>query len=434
MPFVLLLFTLIAQGPSTQPPEILSMRQRAELKDQFLQTRLNQLIPQLMRREGVDAWILVGREYNEDPVLKTMLPATWLSARRRTILCFFDNGQSVDRLAIARYDVGTAFKKAWDKEQEPDQLKRLVQLIKERNPKKIALNVDDDFALADGLTHSEHRRLMAAFDDDLKKRIVTGRGLAIGWLETRLPDERLAFERAARIAHHIIDEAFATIQPGVTTTDDVVWFMRERIRDRKLTAWFHPTVDLQRATAATLSNNFSSKLPADTIQVGDLLRCDFGITYLGLNTDTQRVAYVLAPGQKDAPEYIKEAFAVGNRLQDILTSQFQTGRSGNQILKAALDQAKAEGIKATIYTHPIGLHGHAAGPTIGLWDSQGGVPIRGDYPLYANTAYAIELNAAVYLPQWKREVRIMREEGAFFDGETVTYMGGRQESLILVYP
>ena len=130
---------------------------------------------------------------------------------------------------------------------------------------------------------------------------------------------------------------------------------------------------------------------------------------------------------------LQEAFKVGNRLQDILTSQFETGRSGNEILRRALEQADSEGIDATIYTHPIGFNGHAAGPTIGLWDQQGGVPGRGDYPLFPMTAHSIELNAAVSIPSWDGQtVRIMLEEDAIFDGSSVTYIDPRQEELLLI--
>jgi Xaa-Pro aminopeptidase len=189
---------------------------------------------------------------------------------------------------------------------------------------------------------------------------------------------------------------------------------------------------VQRPTAGE-EGDFSSR-PEDTvIQPGDLLHVDFGITYLRLNTDTQQHAYVLKPGEREAPDGLDEALATGNRLQDILTNQFEAGRSGNEILAAALEQAEAEGINATIYTHPIGFHGHGAGPTIGLWDQQGGVPGKGDYPLYANTAYSIELNAAVSIPEWdSQEILVKLEEDAFFDGTSVQYIDGRQTTLHLI--
>ncbi|NBC17669.1 MAG: M24 family metallopeptidase, partial [Bacteroidetes bacterium] len=212
------------------------------------------------------------------------------------------------------------------------------------------------------------------------------------------------------------------------------WY-RDRIRDLTLTTWFHPTVSVQRNETGGdgMRETFASRPDTDVIQPGDLLHVDFGITYLGLNTDTQQHAYVLRPDETEAPEGLRDGLAVGNRLQDILTDEFAAERSGNAILQAALDRAAAEGIDASIYTHPIGFHGHGAGPTIGLWDQQGGVPGRGDYPLYPNTAHSIELNAEVTVPEWgDQRVRIKLEEDALFDGETAWYLDGRQTELLLI--
>ena len=420
----------------TEMPIVLPMRERAALVDRWLETRLDTVVPALMRRENIPMWIVSAREYNEDPVIETMLPATWLSARRRTILVFYDRGpdEGVERLAVARYDVGP-FPRAWNPDEQPDQWGRLAEIIAERDPAAIALNRSNTFALADGLTDSEYDGFLAALPERFRSRLVSGERLAIGWLETRTADEMAVYPMICKIAHVIIAEGLSAqvIQPGVTTTDDVEWWYRERIRDLKLTAWFHPSVSVQRASEGERSGDFSARAAANTIRPGDLLHVDFGITYLGLNTDTQQHAYVLRPGETDAPEGLRQALATGNRLQDILTDAFKTGRTGNEILRAALDQARAEGIKATIYTHPIGYHGHGAGPTIGLWDRQEGVPGRGDYPLFPATAHSIELNAAVPIPEWNaKEIRIMLEEDAFFDGTSTWYIDGRQTTLWLI--
>lgn len=428
-------FPLIAQDI----PVILPLKDQAALREKWMEERIGTVLPDIMRREKIDMWVIIAREYNEDPVIKTMLPPTWLAARRRTILVMYDpgGGKAIECLAVARYDVGKTFKSAWNPDQEPNQWKRLVQIIEERNPSKIALNYSTHFALADGLSHAEYESFMATLPKKQQGKVVSGEKLSIAWLETRTPSEMVVYENICRIAHAIIAEGFSekVIQPGVTTTEDVVWWYRERIRGLGLETWFHPTVDIQRADPENFDHlrTFSKRPEQQIIQPGDLLHCDFGITYLGLNTDTQQNAYVLKPGETDAPDFLKKALAVGNRLEDILTEQFVSGRTGNEILKGALDQAKKEGIKATIYTHPIGYHGHAAGPTIGLWDQQVGVPIQGDYPLYPNTAYSIELNAAVSIPEWgNKEIRIMLEEEAFFDGRKVKYIDGRQKEFLLI--
>ncbi|NGP75807.1 aminopeptidase P family protein [Balneolaceae bacterium YR4-1] len=434
--FVFISIAATSSSYSQSPPVILDMQKRAEVQNTWLNYRLDNVVPELMRRENIDMWIIIAREYNEDPVIKTMLPATWQSARRRTVLVFYDNGETVERLAVARYDIGEFFKTAWNKEEQPDQWARLSEVISERDPDKIALNYSKTFALADGISHTEYNAFRAALPPNLRNRVVSGENLAIGWLETRVEPEMQVYPLICQIAHDVIAEGFseAVIQPGVTTTDDVEWWYRERIRELKLSAWFHPSVSVQREDEpeAGFLQNFSKRPSSNIIRPGDLLHVDFGITYLGLNTDTQQHAYVLKRNEDDAPEGLHQALATGNRLQDILTNNFRAGRSGNEILKAAREQAIEEGIRPSIYTHPIGYHGHAAGPTIGLWDQQEGVPGKGDYPLYSNTAHSIELNATVNIPEWDKDIRIMLEEDAFFDGEEVHYIDGRQTKLWLI--
>jgi hypothetical protein len=367
-----------------------------------------------------------------------MLPSTWHAARRTTILLIHDRGedQPLETLAVSRYGVGDTFEKAWDKEQDGEQWAHLGRLIDGRDPRRIGLNFSNTFALADGISHTEFELFREALPERLRGRIVSAENLAIGWLETRSPDEMAAYQNIVRIAHEILAEGLSekVIQPGITTTDDVVWWYRERIRELKLTTWFHPSVSIDRPDApeTDMRDWVLKRYDDDVIMPGDLLHVDFGISYLRLNTDTQQHAYVLKPGETDAPAGLKKALANGNRLQDILTGQFRTGRSGNDILARALAQAKKEGIEASIYTHPIGYHGHAAGPTIGLWDQQDGVPGAGDYPLYPNTAHSIELYAETEVESWGKKVRIKLEEDAFYDGETTHYIDGRQKTFLLI--
>ena len=433
---VFIFLSFLCLSAFSQSSKILTMKDRAALQDRWLKNRVENILPELMRREGIDMWLLISREYNEDPVLKTMLPATWLSARRTTMLVIYDDGQKLETLACARYNVGELFKMAWDKDKEPDQWKRLLEIIEERDPQKIGVNKSEDFALGDGISAFHYEKLTSSLSDKYKNRLVSSDRLAVSWLETRTPEEMVVYQQICRIAHEIIAEGFSekVIQPGVSTTDDVVWWYRDRIRELGLTAWFHPTVDIQRHDPENFDHlrSFSKRPDLQLILPGDLLHVDFGISYLGLHTDTQENAYVLRPGEEDAPKQLKKAFVKGLRLMDILTDAFKQGRTGNEILAKALEQAKKEGLKPTIYTHPIGYHGHGAGPTIGLWDQQGGVPIRGDYPLHYNTAHSIELNTAVFIDDWGKEIRMMMEEDAYFDQDGVRYIDGRQTELFLI--
>ena len=419
--------------------KVLPLKERAKVQDELLLHRMDNLLPQLMRRHGIDMWLLIAREYNEDPIVKTMLPATWLNARRRTILVFSDSGaqKGVERIAVARYDIGSLFKGAWTPEQEPNQWKRLAQIISEKAPKRIGLNYSAEFAHADGLTKAEWDSLVNYLPTKAKASVVSAEKLAVDWLQVRTEKELELYEHICALGHEIIRDAFSdkVIHPGITTTEDVVWWMRERVAELKLTTWFHPTVDIQRANPGEgdSQRSFAQRPSAEVILPGDLIHVDFGISYLGLNTDVQELAYILKPGETDAPLFLKKALATGNRLQDILTDQFVLNKTGNEILKSALQQAKAESIVASIYTHPIGYHGHGAGSAIGMWDMQGGVPGSGDYSLLYNTAYAIELNARVTLPEWNgKEIRVMLEEQAVFTPKGVRYINGRQKAFIII--
>lgn len=428
-----------AHGQETSEyPSVLPMQERAALRDIWLEERLNTIIAPLMRERDVDMWVLLAREYNEDPVLATMLPADWMSARRQTILVFFDNGETVERLAVSRYAIGNLFKGVWVPEEQPDQWKSLADLIADRAPRKIAINTSNTFALADGLSHSQYERFLSALEPQWQDRIVSDPALAIGWLERRLPEEMAQYPHIVGLAHAIIHEGLSskTIIPGKTTANDLKWWFRNKIRAMGVTTWFHPSISIQRASpdgnGTEMLALFDPNM-AQAIHPGDLIHLDFGIKYMGLNSDTQHHAYVLKSGETDAPKGLKQALAVGNRLQDILTDNFKTGLSGNAVLAASRATAIEEGIEPWIYTHPIGYHGHGAGATIGLWDQQGGVEGRGDYPVMANTAWSIELSALVPIPEWNgQKVRIMLEEDAYFDGQSVRYIDGRQTAFHLI--
>ena len=431
----LLILAIFLSGLMTHS-QILSERNRAEIIDEVLNERFDTLLPELMEENDIDMWILISREYNEDPVLRTMLPANWLNARRRTILVFNRQQDSVERLAVARYQVGKSIDAAWDKEQQPDQWKRLIEIIEERNPEKIGVNSSTHFAIADGLVKTDHDEFMNALPEKYKERIVPAEKLAISWIETRTLREMILYSDLVEVTRNIISEAFSdsVIEPGKTTTDDVVWYLRQRVTDLGLETWFHPTVDIQRSDEQLESHitAFSSDNAEKIIQPGDLIHCDFGITYLRLNTDCQQMAYVLKPGETEAPDFLQQAFDKGNRLQNILTSNFKTGRTGNEILEMSLEKAKSEGLQPSIYSHPLGLYGHSAGTTIGLWDQQDGVPGHGDYPLHENTVYAIELNTTVNIPEWNKDIRIMLEEAGFWGESGFRYVNGRQQELMLV--
>ena len=405
----------------------MDLRAAALARDQLLERRLDEIVPRLMVEHGFEAWVLDAREYNEDPVARTMLPATWLeTARRRTILVFKDHGKQ--RGAISRYPVGP-FPPVWDPDEEPDQWAALTDHLSDVSG-RIGINTSGDFALADGLSSSEHYFLATALDSH---RLGSAEHLSIEWLETRLPEERPAMAEACRIAHAFLRRALSSevIEPGTTTTQDVAWWLTQVSHDSGNRTWFHPGVTVQRHGDDPTS-------PADgisnrTIERGDLVHIDFGIVRNGYHTDQQQHAYVLAKGESDAPLSLIRGLEDANLAQDTLMESMTPGLSGNEVLAVTLEKARGRGIRPIVYTHPIGLHGHAAGSTIGLWDNQESIPGAGDYPLGVDTGWSIELAVEIDVTEWNgQEVRIMLEEDAFLGSDGIEFLDGRQQELWLI--
>lgn len=423
---------VLTQTEDAKPayPAILPLKEQAKIRDAWLAERLDTIVPALMRENKIDMWILVAREYLEDPVVSTMLDAQSMRARRRTILIFSDprDGSPVERLTVSRYGLAGLFSPAWEPEMQPDQWERLGELVAERDPQKIAINTSPLTAFGDGLTLSQYQGVVAAIPAQYGERLVSGENLSVGWLETRIPAEMALYPEIVRTAHAILGQGLSgdVVKPGKTTADDLMWWYRERIAELKLATWFQPSVHIVR-------QGVEGELQGDTVILpGDILWTDFGIIYLGLNTDTQHLAYVLKDGETDAPAGLKAGLAANNAVQDALTSSFQTGLSGNQILAAARQKAIAAGLDPSIYSHPIGFHGHAAGSAIGFWDDQEASP-RGDYALRPNTGWSIELSATQAVPEWGgQKVQFKTEEDAFFDGKSVRYIDGRRTEFHLI--
>ncbi|MEL6868650.1 MAG: M24 family metallopeptidase [Pseudomonadota bacterium] len=412
---------------------------RPVVMNRIIAKRLDTLLPRVMRETGVDMWLVIAREYNNDPVFLSLVPRPRFTARRTTMLMFHDRGPElgVERLTISRYPLGTLYEAAWEGGELDAQWQRLGELIAQRNPKSIAVNVSDTWPVADGLSHGLHRKLVAALGPKHAQKLVSSEALVVRWLETRIDDEVAVWQRAVGIARQTIATAFSAevITPNVTTLGEVAWFIRREFERHGLAPWFHPDVNLQRPGQPYPSDaEFFGEASADlVIERGDVLHTDVGLCYLGLCTDTQEMGYVLRLGEDNAPAGLQAAMAVGNRWQDLLTQEFVSGRTGNDILASAQRNMAKAGITSATYTHPLGIFGHAPGPTIGMWDNQGPTPGRGDWPLYPMTGYAIEGNVKVAVPEFADQLIQMKlEQSALFDGDTVHYLAGRQTALHLV--
>jgi Xaa-Pro aminopeptidase len=390
-----------------------TLREQATIRQEWLRQRMEAVLPALMRKHGVDMWVIPMREYNEDPVFSSIVSATTFAARRRTIYVFFDRGPAagVERLALGGSTQGGVYTavrsqravegnilganqaELWGDQQ----WLVLKDVIEQRKPTRIAIDMSRTWAFADGLSAGEYDGMREALGHTWSRHFVPAEAMAVDLIASRLPDEERMYERLQQLVWALIDTAFSNrvIVPGTTRTSDVVWWFRQRVNDLGLTSWFQPSVSVQRrgATAQDLGDD-------PMIQRGDLLHCDFGFVALGLATDTQHMGYVLLSGETAPPAGLRQALARSNRLQDIVMQELRVGRSGNDVLRAARERMRAEGIQGSVYTHPIGLHGHGAGPLIGLWDYQEGVPGRGDHRVIPSMWFSIELQATSPVPEW----------------------------------
>lgn len=418
---------LLGPEPSlAQTPERLPLlREQDAVQQGWLKARLERVLPVLMRRHGIGMWIVICREYNEDPVFRSLVSPSVFAARRRTILVFNDLGpeKGIERLALGGGSNGGLYTVYRDPDAETKELwgqgqwKTLRKLVEDRKPATIGVNISHTHAFSDGLSAGEREQLESALGP-WTSRLVRAENLPLEYVSIRIPEMLPAYRRLMQVAHTLIARAFSNevVTPGKTTNRDVEWWLRQSVRDLGLGEWFPPTVSVQRRGKDVRS------ILADRDEVviarGDHLHVDFGIQAMGLATDTQHVGYVLREGEKDAPEGLRKALAHSNRLQDLVMARMKPGKTGNQVLEETLAAMKAEGLDGTVYTHPIGDHGHGAGPLVGLWDRQEGVPGRGDVLLLPSTWFSIELQATTPVAEWGgQRVRSAQEEDAALDAD-----------------
>jgi Xaa-Pro aminopeptidase len=431
-----------------------TLREQAAIQQEWLKKRLDTFLPALMRKHGIDMWVIPMREYMEDPVFKSLVAPDTFAARRRTIYVFFDRcaakaappaADCVERVALGGSSQGGVFearrsmKKAagdvgrgqqaelWGDEQ----WEALKAVIEEREPRIIGINRSTIFAFSDGLTSGELQGMSAALGEKWVSKFKNAEALPLELIAVRLPEEEAFFEKMNALVWSLTQEMFSakTITPGKTRTSDLVWWWRQRVNDLGLDTWFQPSVSVQRM------GQTAEQIGADpVIQRGDVLHCDVGITVARLNTDTQHNAYVLREGETDAPAGLQRALANANTMQDIVTDELRPGRTGNEILAASLKRIAGRGVTGTVYSHPVGLHGHGAGPLIGLWDYQDGVPGRGDAKVITSMWYSIELQATTPVPEWKDQpVRMAQEEDVIISADgKVRWAHRRQDRLFLI--
>lgn len=410
---------------------ILPLREQERIKDIWLGERLETILKESMALSELDMWLVVSKEYNEDPVMKTLYTSANDSSGRLTILAFYYDKEhdQIERYAISsgHPTMRTYYQFYW-KRQEETQWESFRRLLEEKNPEVIGINQSYHFAVSDGLTVSLYDKLREEAGGTFAGRFVSAEKLVMNWFYTRSEQEMIAYPHIAEITKVLTKRALSNevIHPGITTTDDVVAWIRQEVADLGLRTSFYPTVDLQRKDEA------NDRLSGVTIMPGDVVHLDFGIEYLGLSTDTQQLGYVMHSDEVDAPEGLKSALRTALRFEDIILAEFRPGQSGNEVFRGSIRQAESEGIQAMLYSHPVGTHCHEAGPTIGLYDQQREISFHGEQLLKDRTAYAMEFNIKQFIPEWGHETYMYLEQPIAIMRNQAIYLTSRQETFHLI--
>ena len=413
-------------------PRLLNQREQMDVRERWLKARFEALHP-MMKRHGVDMWIVVNEEFKSDPVIEQIVPPIPIVGRR-DLFIFIDRGDRLDRIAMVRYDeerLNTHYKlvmPARDKFGE-----ELKKIIDDANPKAIALNYGGTRGQQAGLSHDAYKFLAETLGPENEKRFVSAANLLTEFLDTRLPGELAEYQKAVLVTDILTRRAFSNevITPGKTTVGDVRWWLLEQVNKLGLTVWFQPDLRIQRQQKETRTTGqfLSTAKESEILQRGDLLHVDFGLNYMGLSTDWQKHGYILKEGERNAPNGLRAALIMTTRLQDIIFSIARPGMTGTEVYEKAMAEAKQRGLEAMIYSHPIGTQGHGLGPSIDFRGNIGG----GVNKILPGSFMSIELNTSSAIPEWGgQKVTMMAEDDAVMMPEGYRFIRPRQIELYLI--
>lgn len=419
--------------PIPAMPRLLTQREQIDVRETWLKKRLGSMLLPMMKRHGIEMWIVVNEEFNSDPVTEHIVPPIPIVGRR-DIFIFVDRGERIERIAMVRYDeerLKTHYRMVMPaRDKFGDELKKIVD---GRAPKTIALNIGGSRGQQSGLSYDSYRFLAGSLGAENEKKFVSAAELLVEFFDTRLPEELEHYRKAVLVTDVITRRAFSNevIKPGKTTVGDVRWWMLEQVNKLGLAVWFQPDLRIQRQKAQTETTGpfLSTASEAEVIMPGDLLHVDFGLNYMGLSTDWQKHAYVLKPGESAAPAGLTAALKNTNRLHDILFSIARAGMTGTEVYEKTMAEAKKQGIEAMIYSHPIGTHGHGLGPSIDFRGNIGG----GGNKIILGSYMSIELNTSTPVAEWGgQKVTMMAEDDAVMTEEGYEFIRPRQTEIYIV--
>jgi Xaa-Pro aminopeptidase len=424
-------------GEVAAPPDPLapaSVRARVEREWAVKAEKMTRHLQPIMRKHGVDLWIVMSRENVVDPVLELFggLGITGWYGHRNAYL-FYDPGgdRPLQRIAIGTH-LSQHVKRFYDELVPYGQeglAPHLRRAVRTRDPKRIAVDESRTVSMADGLTVSMKAYLIEAIGAPYRDRLVSAEPILVEYASTHTAAEHEIAREASRATYEIIRRALSNevITPGRTTLLDVHYWITAEWKRQGFEFNFPAGVDLHRRGGVERSDD-------DTvIERGDVLHVDFGVRLSGIVTDQQKMAYVLRDGESAPPAGLVKAFADSARMAAIVVEELRVGRTGEAIKRAAEARAAQEGLEANVYSHVQDYWVHGAGVWINpYWPERYGERPR--FPLRGGEWVSLEFSTTTAVPEWGGEkVRMRREEDLLVhpDGR-VEYLSGPQTELWVI--
>ena len=428
------LLTVLALSLAVSHADAQEARRRWEMQRQIRLDKFEQVLPQAMRANGIDMWIVAVKENHIDPLWED-LGRGYISGVGYYV--FTDRGgDRIERAALGpdgymveesgAYDIFAA-------------ASTIAAFVKERNPRRIGVNMSDEIGPADGLSHTMYRHLVKTLGEPYASRLVSAERVVSDFRSRRVASEIVAFGEAAGIAIQLTERALSNevITVGKTTLEDVAWWLQDRLLDRALGSEFDMPSVYVTGPEGILATS-SSRI----IQPGDVMMIDWGVQLMNFGTDVKRVAYVLKPGELTAPKSIQAAFDKALAVRDVVKKAIKPGVRADQTMKAMDAALRAAGYGVIEFNkpnaddktdvvygfHPVGNTGHDIGPSLTTWQ-----PLQTTFTLHPQHLFSFEYFAYTPIAEWGgKKLRIPIEDDAILMENGIQFVHPANHRLLIV--
>ena len=417
-------------------PTLPPWSQQIAIREGWLEKRHGMLLD-MMRRHDIQMWIVVNEEFHDDPVTQYIAPPRPYTGNRDFFIFVDTGGTTLKRVAVTGYSEDN-LKRWFESPDEPRPINIVLPDLYDRfRPKRVAMNYGGRRGVTRSLTRDTYVDLVNLLGPEGQQRVVSAADLIEEYLDTRIPEEMAYYTKVVQLTEVLARRALSNevIVPGRTKVGDVRNWLYDALGAAGVRTWFQPDLRVQRpGMGKATSRGFLAVAPeSTTIHRGDVVHLDFGVTAMGFDTDWQKMAYVLKPGERDVPAGLKAAMKNTNTLQDVVMKKYsRPGALVSDVYDSTMAEMKRLGITAQVYSHPIGAQGHGLGAAIDFRSAQRPELGASGKKLRKGSYISIELNTRTPVPEWDgQEVFVMMEDDAHLTDEGWVFHRPRQEAWYL---